>query len=520
MNTCIRDKPKNNMSIRVLLFGASGLLGSELVDYLLGEDDFEVHAIRGRKDMDVIHASDQDLDALFKRSKPVACINCIAQRSIEACQDDWDSICQVNIDVADKLARACANNGVYLVHISTDYVFDGTSAPYIPSDVPNPLQNYGISKCIAEFRVMKYVRKHQLQSAIVRVPVLYSDKVARLSDSAVTEIGRALMNQVKPCVVDDVYTRRPVFIRDMCKYLAHLVRHPEYGIRHMYNPYDALSKYSILKMIAGILEKPYTHIQVTKKGSALRPYDTQLYDAQSDEFMHQNTTRLEDGLIACFTPFYHPPLCSAYSRSMFLLLDLDGTLVDSDRLHVQCYCDAIHAEHGIHVPEETLMTALQNNAIDTVLQDMGLDVARVKTTKQALFTRREAPQLMPGADKLIAFIADHHVNHVVVTNTSREIVDYLRSKIPVLNKLSNWVTRQDYEHKKPAPDCYEKAVALYYQGEPYTIGFENTYAGYSALRSITKRIYMIGLTASYELYDAYIVDSLAMALPHDDNNNS
>lgn len=83
----------------------------------------------------------------------------------------------------------CNKLNIKFIHISTDYVFDGLSQPNYPESVKNPLQNYGISKLISEYRVINNCNNY----VIIRTPVLYS-KLSKIHDNAVTLIGKNLMN--------------------------------------------------------------------------------------------------------------------------------------------------------------------------------------------------------------------------------------------------------------------------------------------------------------------------------------
>jgi beta-phosphoglucomutase-like phosphatase (HAD superfamily) len=68
---------------------------------------------------------------------------------------------------------------------------------------------------------------------------------------------------------------------------------------------------------------------------------------------------------------------------------------------------------------------------------------RNRKTREML--KFEKIELMKNADKFIDFIVTNNINHVVVTNTNRKVVEHFKAKVPVLNKLKNWIVREDYD---------------------------------------------------------------------------
>jgi beta-phosphoglucomutase-like phosphatase (HAD superfamily) len=119
---------------------------------------------------------------------------------------------------------------------------------------------------------------------------------------------------------------------------------------------------------------------------------------------------------------------------------------------------------------------------------------------------------MDGAEKLIAWIAEFNINHVVVTNTNNNNVNYFKEVLPTLNLLKNWVTREDTIQSKPDPEPYLYAKNKFYRNEKYIIGFENTYSGYISLKGITSCIYIITEknTVTYNKMkneDVYLINS-------------
>lgn len=129
----------------ILVLGSSGQVASEL-RRLTG-----VEAV-GRPDLDFC-----DLRSIYKvieGAQPSAVINAAAYTSVDAAEDDAEVAQMINSDAPAEVARVCRSLDIPLVHISTDYVFDGSkSRPYLTEDVCNPLSVYGASKRAGEVAI-------------------------------------------------------------------------------------------------------------------------------------------------------------------------------------------------------------------------------------------------------------------------------------------------------------------------------------------------------------------------------
>jgi beta-phosphoglucomutase-like phosphatase (HAD superfamily) len=116
-------------------------------------------------------------------------------------------------------------------------------------------------------------------------------------------------------------------------------------------------------------------------------------------------------------------------------------------------------------------------------------LSEVKTKKNELLKKINKINLNPGAENFIEYLST--VNHVVVTNTSQDVVEHFKLICPQLQMLTNWITREDYISPKPDPEPYMTAINKYKKLDQYIIGIENTYAGYLSLWHVTKCIYIV-----------------------------
>jgi len=434
--------------MRILVLGGSGLLGRQVLKDLGGVGTYFSRPFPGGIQL-------KSLQPVFDAVKPTVCVNCVVERTVDTCENNWNMTKKINIDFVDELATICARENIHLVHISTDYVFDGRNPPYKVDSLPNPLQNYGVSKIVSEMRVQSVPKR-----TIIRVPVLYGN--GQLGDSDVTLIGHKVLDRTRQHAEDDVFPRRPVFVSDLSAFIKDVVISQKFGTLHFANPGPPVTKFQMAQIIGKYLRVPIEHIvPLSAERTAARPYDTHLIG------YHEPATPLEKGLEECFANLYHPPL-EDDPQSIFIVVDLDGTLVDSEQIHFECY--------------RKVKPDFEWTDITPELRD-----AKFKE----LIERRDLA-FMPGAENFIKSIKKNGIAHCIVTNTDKRTVDFFKTQLPLLNSLENWITRDDYANPKPDGEPYLLALAKYGQGKKYIIGFENSDVGYKSLCSITRCIYIIG----------------------------
>lgn len=139
------------MSLKVLITGAAGQLGQELQR----SAPANVEVLAAARDSLDITDGDQ-VRAFFAKQSPQLLINAAAYTAVDRAESEPDKAMSVNAGAAANLADACAESGTRMLHVSTDFVFDGTaSSPYLPEAATSPLGEYGRSKLAGEQRVIE-----------------------------------------------------------------------------------------------------------------------------------------------------------------------------------------------------------------------------------------------------------------------------------------------------------------------------------------------------------------------------
>jgi len=153
--------------MKLLISGANGQLGLALTRRLSGEHD--VLAL-GRDGFDLTDAN--ACRATLEREQPDVLLNCAAYTAVDRAESEPEVAYAINADGPAHLAQACAALGVFLIHFSTDYVFDGhATRPYVEKDATAPTSVYGRSKLVGEARVADASHEH----LIVRLSWVYSN---------------------------------------------------------------------------------------------------------------------------------------------------------------------------------------------------------------------------------------------------------------------------------------------------------------------------------------------------------
>ena len=205
---------------RVLITGSNGLLGQKLIDLALAQSDISLvatssgsnrHPIKVGYTYQELDVCDSDaLRAAIVKHQPQAIIHTAAMTNVDACESNQEACEILNVTAVASLARLCKEFNIQLIHLSTDFIFDGANGPYSEDDNPNPLSFYGQSKWKAEQAIVASGCKF----AILRTIIVYGVAAAMSRSNIVLWSKNALEKGETISVVNDQW-RMPTLAEDL-----------------------------------------------------------------------------------------------------------------------------------------------------------------------------------------------------------------------------------------------------------------------------------------------------------------
>lgn len=209
-----------------MVLGATGQLGADVVD-AFGSARSEVIGL-GHREVDVTDFA--SVSAVVGAARPALVVNTTAFHNLELCEEDQTSAFAVNAIGARNVAMAAHATGAALIHISTDYVFDGLKqSPYDEGDLPGPLNVYGASKLAGE----QLVRAACPRSFVVRTSGLYGPRPCRAKGGLNFPLLMLKLAREKgelTVVTDEVVC--PTYTPDLARQLVALSNTEAYGTVH------------------------------------------------------------------------------------------------------------------------------------------------------------------------------------------------------------------------------------------------------------------------------------------------
>jgi len=156
-------------AMKILVTGSNGQLGNEIGMLRSAYPSYEF-LLTDLAELDITH--EQAIDELFSQYKPAVVINCAAYTAVDKAEQEEKIAFLINSSAVGNLARAASKHHALLVHISTDYVFDGKNhRPYVENDPTNPVSMYAKSKHAGEQQIHSFANN----ALIIRTSWLYSE---------------------------------------------------------------------------------------------------------------------------------------------------------------------------------------------------------------------------------------------------------------------------------------------------------------------------------------------------------
>lgn len=242
-------------------------MGTTLKQQSLGSEDQWVFCGREVIDITDMHS----ITSFLEKQSFDCCINCAAYNKVDDAETEIDAAYALNLLAVKNLVAACNEKQITLLHISTDYVFDGTKkTPYVETDPTAPLNQYGKSKLQGEH----YIQQKAKAFYIIRTSWLYSKTLGANFYSAI--LNKAKNGETLTVVNDQVGT--PTDVVHLAEFLFQMIKkEPEYGLYH-FSDEQIMSWYDLAVAIVKEhqLEVPVTP-STTSGGGAVRPTYSPLF---------------------------------------------------------------------------------------------------------------------------------------------------------------------------------------------------------------------------------------------------
>ena len=264
----------------VIVTGASGLLGRAVRKEFIDAGWTCVGTAFSRATGDLVKVDIREkaeVEDLISKHKPDVVVHAAAERRPDKVQNSPDEAERLNVIATQNIVNECSKRNIFLIYISTDYVFDGRSPPHKPDTPTNPLNAYGKLKLKGEEVVLQY-----RNSGVLRVPILYGN-IEYVGESAVTTLLSGIRKHPEPVKMCNYQHRFPTFCPDVALVLRQIAeKHstdPVFTGTWHWSGEECYTKYEMALTIAEVLSLPSNHlIPLTEPPSdgALRPKDSQL----------------------------------------------------------------------------------------------------------------------------------------------------------------------------------------------------------------------------------------------------
>ena len=240
----------------ILVVGGKGQLGQCLQEKIKKSDPVNQFIFLGSADLNITDAA--QIETVFQQYQPTYCINCAAYTAVDNAEEDKEMAFAINETAVKRLAENCLKHNTTLIHISTDFVFNGDSSIPLTELLPtNPVNVYGLSKLKGELQVQELMEQYY----IIRTSWLYSEKA---NNFCKTMLKLAQSRDSLTVIYDQVGT--PTYAMDLAEVIIKIVSNDNqaYGLYH-YSNEGVASWYDFAKAIFEFAE---VDMKVTPVASA------------------------------------------------------------------------------------------------------------------------------------------------------------------------------------------------------------------------------------------------------------
>lgn len=287
---------------KILLTGANGLLGQKTTDIFARESDHELiltdigekaEEPRKYKYFPLDITNKEKVKEAIKELKPEIIINAAAYTNVDGCETERELSWRVNVDAVKNLIIASRFNNTKVIHVSTDYIFDGKTGNYDEQSRPNPKSFYGKEKLASE----NALAASGINYAVIRTMIIYGNGKNIKQNFALWLINM-LGNNHNVTIVDDQFGQ-PTIVDDLGVALLRIVDRGKNGIYHVSGS-EYLNRYDFALKLAEIFDFDKELIIPIKtkdlRQAAERPMNSSFILLKAETELSLKTLNVTDGL--------------------------------------------------------------------------------------------------------------------------------------------------------------------------------------------------------------------------------
>lgn len=288
---------------RILIIGCNGLLGQSLVNYFSKRNDVQIHLASiedkfiGGDEYDYTSldiTKRNEVKKLFLEFFPDYVINAAAYTDVDGCEVNREMAWNINVNGVKHLVEGCRIVDAQIVHLSSDFIFDGNNGPYHEDDKPNPISYYGRTKFASE----NEIKIGGVPYLIIRTNVLYGIQKGVKKDFVEWVIENLEANKSINVVIDQF--NNPTYVEDLVEGIVLAIDKKKTGIYNIAG-LELLSRYDFALKIAEIFDLNKSLINSIKtielNQKAKRPLRAGLIILKAQTELGYKPHKLEENLI-------------------------------------------------------------------------------------------------------------------------------------------------------------------------------------------------------------------------------
>jgi dTDP-4-dehydrorhamnose reductase len=287
---------------RILVFGANGMLGQRIISFYQKNDNIELLASCEEEEClnkGVVYVKADltkrdDVKKIIFEFYPDIIINAAAFTNVDACETQRELSWKVNVKGVEYIAETARTVDAHVIHISSDYIFNGLNGPYTENDVPNPISFYGRTKLAGE----NVLKMSGILHTILRTNVLYGVAPGGRTDF-VRWVVNELRNHRKIRIVTDQFNN-PTYVDDLVQAINKVIEFKKFGVYNI-GGREFLSRYDFTDKIIDFfdLDKSLVTAIVTEdlKQDAKRPLKSGLIIFKAETELGYQPISINDSLM-------------------------------------------------------------------------------------------------------------------------------------------------------------------------------------------------------------------------------